>query len=300
MKKKVLLVVVLVLALALSLMACKKPDLGDFDNDGFEPNEMQVVSDMNSLELLKTTYDTWKKDNAYKLTCDFAFSAGSLAERTTYQETILNGNEFYDYFALFGTGVKADKQSHKFYTNGDSTKAIYVREKDKRITRTDDKKTINVDYNGLSAGDFNVEREQEYDSKIKTPQDHVDKMTKSIFSYNLEEKFLSDKHDKNVYTDGKDYYATVILGTTRSSVITDHPSVIESIESATGGKFKQFDADTKLIFKVVKVGDTYKLSNLTIKEAFTGLNMGIVKVSCVTNYSYSFMYDEESIKVPTL
>lgn len=299
MKKKVLLVVVLVIALAVSLIACKKPDLGDVDGIIYDPDKMQVVADMDSLELLKTTYETWKKDTAYKMTCNFAFSAGDLAERTTYQETIVNGNEFYDYFALFGTGVKADKQSHKFYTNGDSTKAIYVREKDKRITRTDDKKTINVDYNGLSAGEFNVEKEQEYDSKIKTPQDHVNKMTDSLFSYNLEEKFLSDKHDKNVYTDGKDYYATITLGTTRDSVVTDHPGVIESIESSTGGEFKYFDADTQLIIKVSKVGDTYKLSKLNVKEAFTGLNF-VVKVSCVTNYLYSFMYDEESIKVPSL
>lgn len=302
--KKTLIAVVgaVLLVTTLCLVACKKTKLVPGDSTMlYDPSDMEIVKNLDSYDVIMQAYDNWKNASKYSVTIDFDFQGNALGDiyQNSYQQFVKNGDEFYDFYMVAGEGTGADdkdkQKSHKFYTNGSTTKAIYINGDKKKVFLNDDK-VVQSNYDGLSWGAFDAKQE---DAGISTPADRVNKLTKQLYVYYDAKKYLSDKMDRQVYKDGDKYYCTMIvntIGMTKDNGLWQD-KVVEAIEDATEGKFEKFNEDTRFVYELEKVGNSFRFKQLILMEDYTGNRFGLVDINASQKYWHKFAYDDNSTNI---
>ncbi len=176
----------------------------------------------------------------------------------------------------------------KYY--GDHNRDSY-----KNAVRLNDDKKVVADFSAMQWGKFDADVEVD---GVKSPIDRVNKLETNWHQYHwLEEKYLSSNTDRKVYEKNGKYYCTIIINTTAMDDSIAQPEVIKAIEKATGGKYKQFNKDTRMIAELEKVDGSYRFSQFVLMEDYSGTK--VVKLEVSQYYWHKFSYDSKSLVIPS-
>lgn len=304
MKKKILIMLLLVVALVIALAGCEND--GDVHagepNMLYDPNAegMQIIEGANSYDLMKKAYESYVKSEQYAMTIDFVFKAQFLGQdlyQSTYQKTIRNNGDFYDYYIQAGKGIGVPKNAGREFKYDATTKKSQAKYLASNKISLDENKKAVADFSGAQWGQFDSSQED----GIKTVKDKINKTKQSFHQYNwLEDKYLSTQTDKRVFEKDNKFYCTILINTVGSSVKTNQPEVIKAIETATKGQFSKFNENTRMIAEIEKVGESYRFTQFILMEDYSGINSSIGKneVNASQYYWHKFSYDEASLVIP--
>lgn len=304
MKNKIVIVLSLIIVLVAVLSGCKKPDA--MGTELYDPNAvgMKVIEGEDSYNVMKQAYKYYQNCSDYKMEIDFVFEAmavGMELYQNSYQNIIRNGGDYYDYYIVAGKGSFVPAPSgHVFYylNNGEDYAKYYGdhnRASYKNAVRLNDDKKVVADFSTMQWGKFDANVEAD---GVKSPIDRVNKLKTNLHQYNwLEEKYLSSNTDRKVYEKNGKYYCTIMINTTAMDDSIAQPEVIKAIEKATGGKYKQFNKDTRMIAELEKVDGSYRFSQFVLMEDYSGTK--VVKLEVSQYYWHKFSYDSKSLVIPS-
>ncbi|MDE6967239.1 MAG: hypothetical protein K2P12_01160, partial [Clostridia bacterium] len=101
---------------------------------------------------------------------------------------------------------------------------------------------------------------------------------------------------------GDKYYCTIMINTTDMSVDKGNyqGAVVKAIEKATGGKYDQFNEDTRMVAELERIDDTFRFTQFILMEDYQGKkDIGFVITMKVSQYYWhKFDYDTKSITIP--
>lgn len=309
MKKKILMLVSLIGILVAVLCGCATNLTPGDPTILYNPKkDMKIVKGVDAYELFKQAYTTYQNTDNYKMEVDFTFNgvAESLVNLNLYQNTfqtiIRNGNEYYEYYIVAGTGMSVPSgNGDEFYFNSSTNqcKVKYIRNDGNKV-KLDKKKKVTANFTKVAWGSFNADNEE---SGINSPTDKVNRLKNDFHQYNwLDEKYLSTKTDRNVYMKDDKYYCTIMINTLTGDMRNEQTAVVKAIEKATGGNYDKFNEDTRMVAEIEKVGKTYRFTQFILMEDYCGVNekVGKTTVKASQQYWHKFYYDDESIKIPEL